>query len=155
MTVYGFGLVLAAAFCHAIWNLFVKRINGGPELVWLFSVISVALYLPLSIFIVTTQTLQFGVHAVAFTLGSALLHLAYFLLLQQGYRRGDLSLVYPIARATGPLLSTAMAVVALGERVNHQIAAGCAAVIVGVIFLRNATAKMWRGPCSLVSAPAR
>ena len=36
MSTLGFGLVLAAAFCHAIWNFFVKRINGGPELVWLF-----------------------------------------------------------------------------------------------------------------------
>ncbi len=31
MTIVGFGLVLAAAFCHAIWNFFVKRINGGPS----------------------------------------------------------------------------------------------------------------------------
>jgi drug/metabolite transporter (DMT)-like permease len=135
MTVYGFGLVLAAAFCHAIWNLFVKRINGGPELVWLFSVISVVLYLPVAIFILATKSSVFGVSALAFISGSALLHLGYFLLLQQGYRRGDLSLVYPTARATAPLLSTAIAVLVLDERVTHQIAAGGAAVIVGVIFL--------------------
>jgi len=38
--------------------------------------------------------------------GSAALHTAYFVLLNQGYRVGDLSLVYPLARATGPLLSS-------------------------------------------------
>ena len=38
-----------------------------------------------------------------FVLGSAVLHTTSFLLLQRGYRRGDLSLVYPLARGTGPL----------------------------------------------------
>ena len=43
MTPLGFSLILTAAFCHATWNFFIKRINGGPELVWLFSALSVVL----------------------------------------------------------------------------------------------------------------
>lgn len=135
MTWLGFGLVLAAAFCHAIWNFFVKRINGGPELVWLFSVVSVALYLPVAIFIVANQPVHFGWRGTAFIAASALLHLGYFLLLQQGYRRGDLSLVYPTARATGPLLSTVFAVAVLGEHMSPRIAVGGVAIIVGVLCL--------------------
>ncbi len=135
MTMFGFGLVLAAAFCHAIWNFFVKRLNDGPELVWLFSLISVGLYLPVAIIILITTASSFGFRQVAFIAGSAMLHLGYFLLLQQGYRRGDLSLVYPTARATGPLLSTTLAVVLLGEKMTYQIAAGGVAIILGVLFL--------------------
>lgn len=135
MTVFGFGLVLAAAFCHAAWNFYVKRINGGPELVWLFSALSVALYLPVALFIFLTTTATFGPLQIAFIAGSAAIHLAYFLLLQQGYRRGDLSLVYPTARATGPLLSTLFAVAVLGEKMGLQAAAGGIAVIGGVLFL--------------------
>jgi drug/metabolite transporter (DMT)-like permease len=135
MTIVGFGLVLAAAFCHAIWNFFVKRINGGPELVWLFSLISVALYLPLAIFIFVTGVTSFNLRDIAFVAGSVVLHLGYFLLLQQGYQRGDLSLVYPTARATGPLLSTMFAVAILGEQMTYRIAGGAAAIIVGVLFL--------------------
>jgi drug/metabolite transporter (DMT)-like permease len=135
MTILGFGLVLAAACCHAIWNFFVKRIDGGPELVWLFSLISVALYLPLAIAILMVSNATFGLREMAFIAGSAALHLGYFLLLQQGYRRGDLSLVYPTARATGPLLSTTFAVVILGERMSAQIGVGASAIIVGVLFL--------------------
>jgi drug/metabolite transporter (DMT)-like permease len=135
MTLLGFGLVLSAAFCHAIWNFFVKRINGGPELVWLFSLISVGLYLPLAIFILLTASAPLGPHELAFMIVSAALHLGYFLLLQEGYRRGDLSLVYPTARATGPLLATSFAVVILGERMTAQIATGAVAIIVGVLFL--------------------
>jgi drug/metabolite transporter (DMT)-like permease len=135
MTIIGLGLVLAAALCHAIWNFFVKRVNGGPELVWLFSLISVTLYLPVAIFFVIAGQARFGLIEAAFIGLSTVLHLGYFLLLQQGYRRGDLSLVYPTARATGPLLSITFAVAFLGERMTYQIAVGGIAVIVGILFL--------------------
>ncbi len=135
MTTFGFALVLAAAFCHATWNFFVKRINGGPELVWLFSVISVLIYFPIAAYIVITEKPVFGFWEILFIVGSATLHLGYFLLLQTGYQKGDLSLVYPTARATGPFLSTSFAVLFLGENMTTQIAIGAVAVIIGVVFL--------------------
>jgi len=49
MSALGFALVLAAAFCHATWNYFVKRLNAGPELIWLFSAVTVVLYAPLAV----------------------------------------------------------------------------------------------------------
>ena len=135
MTVLGLSLVLLAACCHATWNYLVKRVGGGPELIWLFSAVSVVLYLPLAVLVYATKETRFGATEVAFIVGSALLHLGYFLLLQQGYRRGDLSLVYPTARATGPLLSSVLAVVILGEMVSFQIVLGGIAIIIGVLFL--------------------
>jgi len=135
MTLFGFALVLAAAFCHATWNYFVKRINGGPELVWLFSILSVLIYCPVAIFIALSQRPVLGQAEIIFIVGSSLLHLGYFLLLQAGYRKGDLSLVYPTARATGPFLSTTFAVWFLGEAMSAQIAVGAITVIIGIIFL--------------------
>ncbi len=90
MTVFGFSLVLAAAFCHAAWNFLVKRINAGPELIWLFSTISLAIYLPLAAYILILEKPAFGPWEITFMCGSATLHLGYFLLLQAGYRKGDL-----------------------------------------------------------------
>jgi len=119
MTTTGLVLVLAAAFCHATWNFHVKRINGGPELLWLVSVISSVIYLPPAIWILVTERPVFGPWEWGFVLGSMLLHLAYYSLLQTGYRHGDLSLVYPSARATGPLLSTSFAVLVLGEHLSR------------------------------------
>jgi len=135
MTLLGFALVLTASSCHATWNFFVKRINGGPELVWLFSVISVVIYLPVAGYIFFTQQFDWGPAAVTFVVVSAVLHLGYFLLLQAGYRKGDLSLVYPTARATGPFLSTTFAVLFLGETVTTQVIFGAVAIVVGVVFL--------------------
>jgi drug/metabolite transporter (DMT)-like permease len=124
MSVFALFLVVTAACCHAAWNFFVKRINGGPELVWLFSMLSVVIYLPLAIAVWFLQKPQIGLQEIGFIIVSALLHLGYFLLLQQGYRKGDLSLVYPTARATGPFLSTVLAVLLLGEEFTPKILAG-------------------------------
>jgi len=60
------------------------------------------------------------------------LHLFYFVVLQRGYRAGDLSVVYPLARGTGPLLSSIAAIVFFGERPTPVAAAGIAIIIAGV-----------------------
>lgn len=135
MSAFGFSLVLAAAFCHAIWNFFIKKINGGPELVWLFSALSVLIYLPFAAYIMISQRPVFGFWEMISIAGSTGLHLSYFLLLQRGYRQGDLSLIYPIARASGPLLSTGLAFAFLGEMLTWRIALGAAIIITGVLFL--------------------
>lgn len=135
MTSSGLLLVLAAAFCHAGWNFLLKRINGGPELVWLFSSITAVLYLPAAIWVVLHERPEFSATTLVLMAGSVALHLGYFLLLQRGYRHGDLSVVYPTARATGPLLSTVFAVAVLGEQIGLQAATGGAAIIVGVLGL--------------------
>lgn len=135
MSSLGLSLVIAAAFCHATWNFFVKRINGGPELIWLFSTLSVLIYFPIALWIIIVERPAFGPWQVVFIVGSAGLHLGYFLLLQRGYRHGDLSLVYPTARATGPLLSTCFAVAFLGETITAQIILGALIIVIGVVCL--------------------
>ena len=67
--------------------------------------------------------------------GSAALHTAYFVLLNEGYRAGDLSLVYPLARGTGPLLSSFAAILLLGERPSMIALAGGFMIVGGVIVL--------------------
>ncbi len=134
-------LVVIAACCHATWNFLVKRIAGGPELVWLFSVISFVIYLPILLVVIALERPVIGLQAALFMAASSALHLGYFLLLQQGYRKGDLSLVYPTARATGPFLATTFAVVFLGEHVTLQILAGGVSIIVGVLFLTGGVSR--------------
>jgi drug/metabolite transporter (DMT)-like permease len=71
---------------------------------------------------------------------TALLHLAYSLALQSGYRAGDLSLVYPIARGTGPLLSFGGAAWLLGERPGWIPLLGVLLVVSGIALV----ADLWR-----------
>ena len=90
--------------------------------------------------------------AIGLMAGSAVLHTAYFVLLNEGYRAGDLSLVYPLARGTGPLLSSLAAILFLGERPSTLAIAGGLLVVLGVAIL-TMSPQMLRGrrlcePCA-------
>ncbi|HEX2729249.1 MAG TPA: hypothetical protein VHM16_05805, partial [Rubrobacteraceae bacterium] len=97
-----------------------------------------------------------------FMFGSGVLHLGYFVLLQRGYAVGDLSLVYPLARGTGPLLATAAAIVLFGERPSLLVYIGIALITAGVFVLTSESGSLSTGlgtgvvftPVSYV-APAR
>jgi drug/metabolite transporter (DMT)-like permease len=79
-----------------------------------------------------------GLEGIAFMAGSGALHALYFVLLQRGYREGDLSLVYPLARGTGPLLSTLAALVIFSERPSALALAGGAVIVAAVLSLAGA-----------------
>ncbi len=129
------GLVLGAAFVHATWNLLAKRVGGGPAFIWLFGTVSSAIYAPLAMGVVLLVRPHIGAVQLVFLAGTAVFHLAYFLMLQSGYRTGDLSLVYPLARGTGPMLSTASAVVFFGEHPTPVAMAGTLLIGVGIFLL--------------------
>lgn len=135
MTDAALGLVLTSALLHACWNLLAKRAGGGVLFVWLFTTISSILYAPLAIAIVVWGERSLTPVDAIFMSGSAALHLVYFVSLQRAYRDGDLSVVYPLARGTGPTFASIAAIVWLGERPTTQAIAGAVAVIGGVLFL--------------------
>jgi drug/metabolite transporter (DMT)-like permease len=128
-------LVLLSAVAHATWNLIAKRASGGPTFNWLFDCLSVVVCLPLAIAQIVLQPTPLGWVEWMFVVGSGLLHTAYFLLLGQGYLRGDLSLVYPLARGLGPMLATIAAVLLLGEHPSGLALAGALLIGIGVFIL--------------------
>lgn len=135
MTGLALTLVLASAVTHATWNLMAKRAGGGVPLIWLFTALSAAVYAPVALGAALVLRPAMSWTAAGFIAGSSLLHIGYFLLLQRGYRVGDLSLVYPLARGTGPLLSTALAIALMGERPTPLAIAGAALIALGTFGL--------------------
>ena len=142
MTGLAITLVLAAALIHASWNYLLKKSGGGIGFVWAFAVLSSLLYAPLAVGVVVIQHFQFSAEALAYLFASAVLHTAYYLLLDRGYRYGDLSVVYPLARATGPFLTVLFALAALGERPGTVALFGAALVVGGAFFLAASPAKL-------------
>jgi len=125
-------LVLGAAMAHAGWNLCAKAVpDGGALFVWLTAVWSAVLQLPVALVVVVAEGGVAGWWWVA-VLVSGSVHTGYFVLLQRGYAVGDLSVVYPLARGTGPLLSVGAAVMVFGERPGPAVLLGTAGVVVGV-----------------------
>ncbi len=102
---------------------------------WLFCAAATLLYAPLAITLAVINHQSLGGVQIAFMVGSTLMHLAYFLSLQTGYRVGDLSLVYPLARGTGPLLSTLAAIVLFKEHPTPLALAGAITIVAGVFLM--------------------
>ncbi|HEX6176661.1 MAG TPA: DMT family transporter, partial [Candidatus Binatia bacterium] len=135
MTLGALTLILLAAFIHASWNLLNKRASGHVTFTWLVAVLSAIFYTPVALGVIFVTHLQIGIVELGLMAGSAALHSAYFILLNQGYRVGDLSLVYPLARGTGPLLSSIAAILFLGERPSIIALAGALLIIGGAVIL--------------------
>ena len=138
-------LILAAAVIHATWNLINKQASGHGAFTWIVALLSALFYAPATIAIIEIWQISLGFVEIGMMAGSAALHTAYFLLLNQGYRVGDLSLVYPLARGTGPLLSSVAAIIFLGERPSLIAVAGALLIIGGVMMLTGNIARLRQG----------
>lgn len=94
-------LVLGSAVVHASWNLIAKQAKGGAGFLWLFAVMTAVIYLPVALTYFLVARPVFTWTHLLFAVVSAVIHVGYFVFLQRGYRVGDLSLVYPLARGSG------------------------------------------------------
>ena len=152
MTTLALLLVLIAAALHASWNYCVKRAGGGLPFVYLVGLIICALYVPVAggYWLWYSPTLAWT--AVLWIAGSGVLKTGYSLFLQRSYRLGDFSLVYPLARGTGPLLSSLAAIALLGERPTPLALAGAAIIIAAVFLLAGGTRLLHQDRSHLRSA---
>jgi drug/metabolite transporter (DMT)-like permease len=73
--------------------------------------------------------------AIPFIAGSAALELAYFVLLARAYDGGEVSVIYPIARGSAPVVVLVFGVIALSENVSAGAAVGVLAVAAGVLLV--------------------
>ncbi len=146
MTSLALILLLVAAVLHATWNYWAKRAGGGLPFVYLVSIMIVAGYVPIATAwcLWKPPALSWALAAVIFASGC--LKTSYSLYLQRGYRHGDFSLVYPLARGTGPLLSTLGAVVLLGERPGPLVIAGGLTVVGSIFYLTGGLKWFARRP---------
>jgi len=124
-------LIAGAAVAHATWNVTLKRTGAtGVTFLWLAFVVGAVALTPFGIVALAGVDLA---HWLGFAAVSGVLQVGYFLLLQRAYRVGDVSIVYPLARGSGPLLSVILAIVLLGERPSVVALIGAAVVIGGVV----------------------
>ena len=100
---------------HAGWNFFAKGARNDLTLQFSFIIISAVAYLPVALITLLFFDPRLSWAGFGFAAVSSLIHLLYFALLGRAYATGDLSLVYPLARGTGPLLAVFGAIVLLGE----------------------------------------
>ncbi|MEP7292755.1 MAG: DMT family transporter [Chloroflexota bacterium] len=142
MSAFAIVLVLSAAVIHATWNYLAKRTYGGIPLVWLYGTIATIAYSPFILILFLTTSVPLGAPQLLSMAVSSILQLAYFLLLTRGYQVGDLSLVYPLARGTGPMISTLLAVLLFGERPSVLAVFGALLIAGGIFVLTGDPRKL-------------
>ena len=142
MTAFALCLILAAAVVHASWNYFLKRSGGGTVFVWLFATLSALIYAPLTVAVIWWQKPVFGWQHYGLMIASAVLHTFYYMLLDRGYRSGDLSIVYPIARGSAPLITVLCAVLLLHEQPTAVAVTGALLIGGGAVALTGDPRKL-------------
>ena len=152
MSPTAFALVILAALIHASWNIVAKKASGGALFVALNVWVTTVIYAPVFALYIYWYPPQLGWPELVLLVLSGALHLAYSLVLQRGYQKHDLTVVYPVARGCGPLLSSVFAILVLGEHVTVYSALGIACIVVGIFvpagghrMLRTRTAAQLSG----------
>ena len=135
MSATALGLVLVAALLHALWNVFAKRTGGDARFALIAALFLVVLWAPLGVWVARGVLGNWGAIELTVLLASAIVHVVYFTTLLRGYRVSDLTVVYPVARGTGPLLASLGALLWLGETMSVVAAFGVAGVAIGVFFI--------------------
>jgi drug/metabolite transporter (DMT)-like permease len=134
-------LILAAAVIHASWNILLKRVQGGLSFLWCVDILQSLVFAPWVAWVIWHDKAAPTFAGWFFILGSAVIHIGYYFFLQRGYRLGDISLVYPIARGSGPMISSLAAILFLGERPGVSGVLGISAICTGIFFLTGGTRR--------------
>ena len=128
MTLGAIALVVGSALLHASWNLVVKK--SGDRL------IAAGAQMLLGAAVSTPIAISLGIpfRAWPFLIATSLVHTGYVVSLVAGYDRGDLSVVYPVARGTAPILVTVGAALFLDDTPGG-VGIVAIALVVGGIFV--------------------
>jgi len=138
-----FALILLAGVIHASWNIAAKKASGDARFAFQSSVFMAVLWAPVGIGLGWRVVPGWGATEWGFVALSGVLHVFYYVVLLRGYRKSDLTVVYPLARGSGPLLSSLVAILFLGERISLVGLAGILGVVLGVFLVAGGPA-LWR-----------
>lgn len=142
MPLSALALVLVAALLHAAWNIVAKKSGGGRHFAAMGALMITVLWSPLGLWLAWDAVPRWGRLEWTLVAASGAAHLIYFNVLLAGYRASDLTVVYPVARGTGPLVTSIAAVLLLGETLGAQGLAGVLGIAAGVFLIAGGPA-LW------------
>jgi drug/metabolite transporter (DMT)-like permease len=135
MPLSALALVVLAGLIHACWNIAAKKAGGDVRFSCFSALVMMVFWAPLGLWLGWQQVPSWGLPEWSLVATSGVLHTIYFIVLLRGYRKADLTVVYPLARGSGPLLSSLVAILFLGEHISAMGLGGIAGVVVGVFLI--------------------
>ncbi len=140
MPLTALALVLIGALIHALWNIAAKKAGGDSRFAFFSSLVMFIAWSPLCIWLGWKVVPTWGWKEWTAMSISGFVHWLYFMCLLTGYRKSDLTVVYPVARGSGPLLSSGIAVVVFGEQLSSYGVLGIAGAVIGVFLVAGGPA---------------
>jgi uncharacterized membrane protein len=141
-------LVIVSAVTHAYWNFLLKRSRSGQIVVELSKIVEAFMLAPFLIAGYASPRVRLADTWILPLVGSALVLINY-LALAAAYRRGELSVVYPISRGGVLVFLPPLAFVSLGERLTVLGWTALALIVLGIAmlqvpsFTKLALTKFW------------
>jgi drug/metabolite transporter (DMT)-like permease len=129
-------LALAAAFVHAGWNLILSRARDSQAATAVAAAMGAVAFIPVAVL-----TWNVSSQALPYAAGSATLELVYLALLAHAFQTGELSMVYPVARGSAPIIILVVSVAALGTAPSLLAIAGVCLIGAGVMLVRGSAGE--------------
>jgi drug/metabolite transporter (DMT)-like permease len=148
-------LVVFAGLIHASWNIAAKKAGGDARFACFTALVLMVFWAPVGLWLGWQQVPTWGLLEWGFVVASGVIHVVYYVTLLRGYRRADLTVVYPLARGSGPLLSSLVAIVFLGEHISALGGLGIVAVVGGVFLIAGGPELFRQAPDPLQRARIR
>lgn len=123
-------MVLLSAGMHALRNFFNKRALDKQAFAWWFELLGLILFTPVFLVVLYREGVNLSI-SWPFVVLSGIVHFIYWFFLTMALDKGDLSLVYPIARSS-PALVLIVSVTILKESVSPLGILGISLVAAGV-----------------------
>lgn len=132
------GLVAISAVLHVAWNVRLKT-AGDPLRAATVGMLAATVGIVPAGFVAwwVAGRPALPIEGIGLGVLSGVIEAGYFILLSAAYRRGDLSVVYPIARGTAPLLAVAIGVGLFGERLGVAGTVGVVGLLAGFLLLQQ------------------
>jgi uncharacterized membrane protein len=141
------GLVAFSAVLHVAWNVRLKTAGDPLRAATIGMLAATPVIVPagLAVWLASGAAMP-PLEGLLLGIASGIIEAFYFVLLAAAYRRGDLSVVYPIARGSAPLLAVAVGVGLLGERLGVGGSLGVVALLAGFLWLQQPWKALQRSP---------
>lgn len=122
-------LVVVAAVLHAVWNLLAKQARDSSAFMWWGVTVGAIWY---GAWMLSQAWLGLPSEVWFVFVLSMIAEIGYLVAITRGYKNGDLSQVYPIARGTPPLFIALWSAAFLSERLPFLGYSGIGLLIIGI-----------------------
>jgi drug/metabolite transporter (DMT)-like permease len=135
MPVSALALVVLAGLIHACWNIVAKKVGGDARFAFFTSFWVLLIWMPVGVWAAWGVVGDWGFAQWGLIVFSGVIHVLYYVTLLRGYRKAELTVVYPVARGSGPLLSSLVAILLFGEQISALGLLGIVGVVAGVFLV--------------------